>query len=111
MPGTINNFNTGFSQITVAAVSSGIRSQNKTDVAVNAIVGVCHKAGIKYELEELRADQEDYTNFEESVISTAFNALETGQLSLAMPANSLNFSAVIPGTFPVRSRLMPVISE
>lgn len=42
----------GLSQIMVVAESSGIPKQNKTDVAVNAILSVCDKIGIKCELEK-----------------------------------------------------------
>ena len=48
----VDSLGTKLSQITVAAVSSGIVSQPKTDVAVRTIFGVCNKAGIKCELEE-----------------------------------------------------------
>jgi hypothetical protein len=48
----VDSLGTNLSQITVAAVSSGIVSQPKTDVAVKTIFGVCNKAGINCVLEE-----------------------------------------------------------
>jgi hypothetical protein len=48
----VDSLATGLSQITVAAVSSANPSQKTTNVAVNAIFGVCHKVGIKCILEE-----------------------------------------------------------
>lgn len=48
----VDSLGTKLSQITVAAASSGIVSQPKTDIAVKTIFGVCKKAGIKCELEE-----------------------------------------------------------
>lgn len=48
----VDSLATGLSQITVVAASSGIPPQNKTDIAVDAILGVCNKVGIKCELEE-----------------------------------------------------------
>jgi len=48
----VDSLGTKLSQITVAAVSKGIVSQPKTDVAIKTIFGVCNKTGIKCELEE-----------------------------------------------------------
>jgi hypothetical protein len=47
----VDSLDIGLSQITVAAAHSGQQQKKATDVAVEVILGVCHKAGIKCTVE------------------------------------------------------------
>jgi hypothetical protein len=48
----VDSVGVNFAQITVTAQQEGTSSKKETDVAVNAILGVCHKVGLHCERKE-----------------------------------------------------------
>jgi len=48
----VDSLSNGFSQITVSSAHSDTSPKQTTDIAVDAIIAVCHKVGVKCTLDE-----------------------------------------------------------